>query len=75
MSKQRNLVQAKRLTNDDGDLELLDTIADGDKLAGTPDEALHLDRAHLLLELGHVGLVVPRLHLEGDDRLKECEHR
>ena len=61
---------SKVLTDDNGNLELLDTVTDGDKLAGTPDEALHLNRAHRLFELRHVGLVVPRLDLECNNRLK-----
>ena len=59
----------KVLTDDNGNLELLDTVTDGDKLAGTPDETLHLNRAHGLLELDHVGCVVPGLDFKGDDRL------
>ena len=61
---------ARELTDDESDLELLDTVNDGDELAGTPDETLHLNAAHRLLKFGHVGLVIPGLHLEGDDRLK-----
>ena len=61
---------SKGLTDDNGNLELLDTVADGDELAGTPHETLHLDRTHRLLELRHVSLVVPRLDLEGNKRLK-----
>ena len=61
---------SKGLTDDNSNLELLDTVADGDELAGTPHETLHLDRTHRLLELRHVSLVVPRLDLEGNKRLK-----
>ena len=60
------------LTNDKGNLELLDTIANGDELGRTPDEAVLLDGAHRLLELNHVGLIVPRLDLHGDDGLKNA---
>ena len=45
-------------------MELLDTVADGDELAGAPDKTRHLNRAHRLLELDHVGLIVPGLDLE-----------
>ena len=64
-----NLPMVSR-TDDKSDLELLDTVADGDELARTPHETLHLDRTHRLLELRHVSLVVPRLDLEGNKRLQ-----
>jgi hypothetical protein len=51
------------------DLELADAVADGDELRRAPDEPLLLDGADGLLELLHVGLVVPRLDLEGDHGL------
>lgn len=50
------------LTDDEGDLELADTVADGDKLRSTPDKSRHLDGTDRLLELRHVGFVVPGLH-------------
>ena len=56
--------------NDERDLELADTVADGDELGRTPDETLLLDPADLLLERLHVGLVVPRLDLAGNKRLR-----
>ena len=60
---------SRQLTNDNGDLELLDTVADRDKLGGTPDETFLFDGTDGLLELRHVGLVVPRLDLEGNNGL------
>jgi hypothetical protein len=36
----------------------------GSKRTCAPDEALHLDRAHVVLNLLHVRLVIPRLHIE-----------
>ncbi len=56
-------------TDDNGDLEFLDTVPDGDELACTPNKAGLLDRADRLLQLGEVGLVIPRLDIEGNDRL------
>lgn len=55
--------------DNEGDLEHLDAVADGDELGSTPDEAVNLNGTDAGLEGGHVGLVVPRLNLEGDDRL------
>ena len=65
------------LTDDEGDLELLDTVTDGHKLAGTPDETIPFDGTDGLLKLGHVGLVIPRLHFEGDNGLQGAasQHR
>lgn len=64
------LIEGDELVLDDeGDLELPDTVADRDKLGGTPDETFLLDGTDGLLELRHVGLVVPRLHLESDKGL------
>ena len=59
----------KILTNDEGDLELANTVADGDKFRGTPNKTILLDRTDRLLKLGHVGLIIPGLHLEGDNGL------
>jgi hypothetical protein len=59
--------------DDEVDLEHLDAVADGDELGGTPQEAVHLNGTDTVLELLHVGLVVPRLNLEGDDRLGDLE--
>lgn len=44
--------------NNQVDLELLDTETNGDKLGGTPDEAVQLDGTDLLLEGSHVGLII-----------------
>ena len=44
--------------DDQVDLQLLDTVTNGDKLGSTPDQAVLLDGADLGLELLHVGLVV-----------------
>lgn len=55
--------------DDESDLELLDTVADGDELGRAPDEAVLLDATDRLLESSHVGLIVPRLHLESNDGL------
>ena len=55
--------------DDEGNLELLDTVADGDELGRTPDETVLFDATDGLLESSHVGLIVPGLHLESDDGL------
>ena len=52
--------------NDTGDLEFLDAITNGDQLASAPQEAVHFNRANVLLELGHVRLVIPRFDVEDD---------
>lgn len=44
--------------DDQVDLELLDTVTDGDKGRGTPNETVLLDGTDVGLELLHVGLVV-----------------
>ncbi len=44
------------------DLELSDAISDGEELGGTPQESVVRNRAHALLELDHVCLVIPWLH-------------
>lgn len=55
--------------DDDGHLELLDTVTDRDELRETPNESGLLDRTDRLFEFGHVRLVVPRLDVESDERL------
>jgi hypothetical protein len=72
MSTQLEYQSKYQRTDDERDLQFPDTIADRNKLGGTPDQALLLDRADRLLELGHVRLVVPRLDLERDNRLGNC---
>ena len=64
-------------TDDESNLELLDTVTDRDELGGTTDETFHLDGTNGLLKLGHVGLVIPRLHFEGDNVLQGAasQHR
>ncbi len=59
--------------DDEVDLEHLDAVADWDELGGTPQKAVDLNGTDTVLELLHVGLVVPRLNLEGDDRLGDLE--
>ena len=55
--------------NNDRDLELVHTVPDRHELAGTPDETVHLNGTHLLLESFHVRLVVPWLHVKGYNTL------
>lgn len=57
----------KQRTDNQVDLQLLDTKANSHERGRSPEETLLLDRAHSLLELSHVGLVVPRLHVERDN--------
>jgi hypothetical protein len=59
------------ILDDKSDLELADTITDSDELGSAPDETFHLDGANRLLELLHIGFIVPRFDLEGDDGLLE----
>lgn len=54
-----NLVEGDVVGDDEGDLELLDSVTNGDEGRGTPDEALLLDRADGSLQGSKVGLVVP----------------
>lgn len=49
------------------------TVTDGDELGSSPNETILLDRSDLLLQSLHVGLVIPRLDLEGDNRLGDVE--
>ena len=64
------LVQRDLLVLDDeGHLELADTVADGDERGGTPNETVDLDGTDTLLEGLHVGLVIPRLDVKGNERL------
>lgn len=56
-------------TNNDSELELLDTEADRHELGCTPDQTVFLDAADSLFQLLHVCLVVPRLDIEGDNGL------
>jgi len=44
--------------DDQVDLELLDTVTNGDKGGGTPNETVLLDGTDVGLELLHVGLIV-----------------
>lgn len=57
------------ILDDEGDLELGDTVSDGDKLGGTPNETVDLHGSETGLEGLHVSLIIPRLDLEGDDGL------
>ena len=43
------------------DLQLLDAVADWNKLGRAPKQSVSLDAAHRLLKLDHVGLIVPGL--------------
>jgi hypothetical protein len=57
------------ILNNQVDLELLDTETNGNELATTPDETLLLDGTDTGLKSDHVGLIVPRLNVKGDDGL------
>merc|ERR1711997_1388857 len=43
-----------------------DPVSDGDEFARAPEQSVRFDRTHLLLQLGHIRLVVPRLDIEDD---------
>lgn len=65
------LVQRHLLVlHDQVDLHLLDTKPNSHQLVRTPDEAIHLNGEHGLHQLVHVCLVIPRLHVERDERLR-----
>lgn len=51
------------------DLELLDTVTDSNELVTTPVETVHLDLLDVGKHLLEVSLVIPRLDVEGDNRL------
>lgn len=52
--------------NDTRDLELLDSVTDGNQLGGTPEETVQLDGADLLLHFSEVSLVIPGLDVQND---------
>ena len=45
-------------------LQFLDAIANGDELAGSPEETVHLDALHVLQHLVHVSLIIPGLQTQ-----------
>lgn len=55
--------------NNEGDLELRNTVSNWDELAGTPDETVLVDLTETCLQSLHVSLVIPWLDVEGDDGL------
>ena len=52
-------------------LQFLDAIANGDELAGSPEETVHLDALHVLQHLVHVSLIIPGLqkHIQNEEGL------
>eukprot|EP00091_Calanus_sinicus_P018782 TRINITY_DN43_c0_g1_i6.p1 TRINITY_DN43_c0_g1~~TRINITY_DN43_c0_g1_i6.p1 ORF type:complete len:112 (+),score=25.33 TRINITY_DN43_c0_g1_i6:40-375(+) len=52
------------ILNNSHELQFLDTVSNGDQLAGAPEKAVHLDGLAVLEHLIHVGLIIPRLHIE-----------
>ncbi len=56
-------------TDNEGDLELLDTVTNGHELAGSPEQTVLLDGANGGLKGSHIGFIVPRLNIHGHDRL------
>lgn len=57
------------LTDDKGDLELLNAKADRDQGGGTPYEAVLLDGSDTFFQELHVRFVVPRLDVKSNDGL------
>jgi len=55
--------------DDDGHLKLLDTVTDRNEFRESPNESGFLDGSNGSFEGGHVGLVIPRLDVEGYERL------
>ena len=62
---QRNL----GVFNDQVNLELLDTETNWDPLVGTPGKTVHLDSLDVGQQFFQVGLVIPWLDVQGNDRL------
>ncbi|CAA7619375.1 hypothetical protein MCP1_2400001 [Candidatus Terasakiella magnetica] len=54
----------KVIDNGHPDLQLLDAISNWDKLGCAPKQSFHLDTPNSFLELGHVSLIVPWLHIK-----------
>ena len=57
------------ILHDKSNLQLAHTVSNGDELRRTPDETVLLDASNTSFQLLHVGLVVPWLDLERDNRL------
>lgn len=51
------------------DLEFVDSVSNGNKFGSAPQETLHLNGSDGLLQLLHVGLIVPGLDIHDDGRL------
>lgn len=60
-----------RRTDDKRNLEFLDAVTNRNQFAGTPKKTILLDRSYRLLQSFHVSLIIPRLHVESDDRLRK----
>ena len=58
-------------TNDNSDLKFLDTVTNSNKFACTPNKTLHLNGTDTLFQFSHIGLIVPRFHVESDNRLHQ----
>merc|ERR1719220_2613789 len=52
------------VNNSAHDLQLLDTITDGDEFGGAPGETVHLDALDRVQHFLVAGLIVPRLNIE-----------
>lgn len=60
-----SLERDKVILDDTVDLKLLDAVTDRDELGLTPQETIHLDATNMGLKGSHVGLIIPRLDVEG----------
>jgi hypothetical protein len=65
------LVEPRRRTNDNSNLQLLYTVSDRHKRARAPDKPIHFETAHGVLERDHVRLVIPRLDLKRNHGLSD----
>ena len=64
------LVQADLLVLDHQvDLQLLDAETESNKLGRTPNKTILLDGTNIGLELAHIGLIIPWLHIHGHNGL------
>jgi hypothetical protein len=55
--------------NDQGELDHVNTVTNGNLLGGTPDQAILFQSTHFLFHLIEISLIVPRLDTQGNDRL------
>lgn len=55
--------------DDESHLKLLDTVTDIDEFGRSPNETVLLDSTNVCLKFLHVGLIIPRLYIKGNNGL------